>query len=360
MNLIKSILENVIEKTITMHICCICFISLLFSTTALMAQAKKSTLQIESSAVSKLSLSQFTKHTTSIQLDKNHQTGLPLFISNNDLFFASKKSIVQFDKEGHFIREFKCNGYVNGISGDNKKMELYVATSKATGQIEVFDFEGNLKSKHTTELQVTNCFYFEDKLWMIQTEVKNDSTFHSLAKLDLSTGKTTNHGVFFADYFTKEVQVAAPSCFSLLDNKLHFAVNTDSTMYRISNDTYAPFLTWRVNPPQRFLCEKGVLAPNVLLGRYLVVNYNRCDADDTSGDNSKSYLLVKDRKSGENFQTEIQTNNVGQCINGIKDDILASGYIGIGTPTNLPNCFYFISSKNNSNSTSVNLVFLND
>lgn len=360
MNHIKSIRENALQKTRKSSLCCVCFITFLFSTTALVAQTKKTALQIEPSEVSKINLSQFAKHSSSIPLDKEHQTVLPLFISNDYLFFAGKQSIVQFDKEGHFIREFKCYGYVNGISGDNKKQELYVATSKTNGQIEIFDFDGNVKTKHTTEQQVTNCFCFEDKLWLIQAEVKNDSIYHSLAKMDLSTGNIIDRGTFFTDYYTKEFQVVAPSCFSVLDNKLHFAVNTDSTMYRINNDTYAPFLTWQVNPPQRFLCEKGVLAPSLLLGRYLVVNYNRCDAGDSVGENGKSYLLLKDRKSGENFQTEIQINDIGRCVNGIKDDIFASGYIGIGSPTNIPNCFYFTSTNSDSRKTSVNLIFLKD
>lgn len=303
-------------------------------------------LKINARDISSLQLSQIAAKIDSLPLSKSFQSSSSLFLSGKSIYMLGMRSILQFTTEGQFVQEINCDGFALDIAGDETKKELYVPVRKEEKYfLNCYNFEGRLKKVLALEQDIVCCRFFENKLWLLQATICNDTVSYSLSNLDISSKEKREYGVFHKDYYREGFTITSKGSFSVLNNNLFFNIYTDTVMYQIRGDKYAPYVSWEIKPKCRFLNERGVIAAKAIIGRYLFINYSRNDESDKEGVTCQSYLYVKDLKDGADFNIGCEWDFEG-AAKGIEDDISGLGHVLVGASINRKDCFYVRKTSN--------------
>lgn len=318
---------------------------LLVSSFSLFGQ-RENELQINAQHLTSLKLSDFADKSDAIQLSKKPETNQFIWVSAPYLYLAGINKIYQYHFPGKYIRAFDCGGFVLGIAGDEVKRELYIPVSK-DGKISLncYDYSGILLREFSLKHNVCTCINFENRIWMIQSFQQNDTVYYKLSNVDNMNGEVNDLGVFHKDYYWPGFSVTSAAVFSMVNGRLFFSVNTDSTLYQVRGNRFEPYLRWRIEPEKRFLSDRDVVGGHMLMGPYLFVNYGRNDPDDPNGVSCKKYLYIKTIKGTPEEYNVRYEGNVDGWSDGLVDDLYHTGYVSLSKLINKPDYLYFTSMR---------------
>ena len=206
-----------------------------------------------------LNLSNIADKSTVISLNKKPGQHQSIWFSGQYIYLAGiTNNVHQYHLSGQYIRTFKCGGYILGITGDEAKHELYIPISKNEKCVlECYDYSGKLLRQYPLEQNVCACTFFENKVWMQQYFMRDDTSYYKLSNIDCMSGDIEDLGVFHKDYYWAGFSIASTATFSIVNGRLFFSMGTDSTLYQVRGNRFEPYLRWCIEPGKRFLSERG-------------------------------------------------------------------------------------------------------
>ena len=212
--------------------------------------------------------------------------------------------------------------------------------------LECYDYSGKLLRQYPLEQNVCACTFFENKVWMQQYFMRDDTSYYKLSNIDCMSGDIEDLGVFHKDYYWAGFSIASTATFSIVNGRLFFSMGTDSTLYQVRGNRFEPYLRWCIEPGKRFLSERGALNCHALFGRYLFVKYSRNDLDDPDGISCKDYLYVRSVKgSSAEYNVQYLGNELSWTA-GVVDDLYHTGYVSLSM-SNRQDCLYFTTEQRN-------------
>ena len=160
---------------------------------------------------------------------------------------GQKKGILEYSRDGSFIREIGSNGrgpgeykYGHNISIDDKNQKIYIIDQ---GKFLVYDFKGNLIREKTTSAynDFSKILYQDNKLYLFAT-LSDNEYFNSpdywviLDTLEnkLSSKKNTTTG--FPD--SKSAQITTSNLAYKFDNKIFYWNHYNDTVFELQGTSY--------------------------------------------------------------------------------------------------------------------------
>lgn len=236
----------------------ICILILFLSPFFIWGQ-KENVLFVSTQRLTTLNLSNIADKSTVISLNKKPGQHQSIWFSGQYIYLAGiTNNVHQYHLSGQYIRTFKCGGYILGITGEEAKHELYIPISKNEKCVlECYDYSGKLLRQYPLEQNVCACTFFENKVWMQQYFMRDDTSYYKLSNIDCMSGDIEDLGVFHKDYYWAGFSIASTATFSIVNGRLFFSMGTDSTLYQVRGNRFEPYLRWCIEPGKRFLSERG-------------------------------------------------------------------------------------------------------
>lgn len=198
----------------------ICILILFLSPFFIWGQ-KENVLFVSTQRLTTLNLSNIADKSTVISLNKKPGQHQSIWFSGQYIYLAGiTNNVHQYHLSGQYIRTFKCGGYILGITGDEAKHELYIPISKNEKCVlECYDYSGKLLRQYPLEQNVCACTFFENKVWMQQYFMRDDTSYYKLSNIDCMSGDIEDLGVFHKDYYWAGFSIASTATFSIVNVK---------------------------------------------------------------------------------------------------------------------------------------------
>jgi hypothetical protein len=260
-----------------------------------------------------------------------------LFISVYSVEFKQKTPtrVLQYNSNGKFLREIgEQSSYTGTIMCDTDKKELYVPNKQ---DVFCYDFSGALKQ--IIKLKGRAQFYYKSNFWM-QTWTPDQSVVrYKISNYNLLTNETND--IFFNIEDNNAIgdsYIGRTPCFSTYNNMVTIAFGLDYAVYQIQRQKLIPIVKYNIIPEPKAPIDKYGYVFQGFIGKYLLLYYCR---------EWQEYLYIQDFKNGKTYNVKFEQDN------GIKDDILGTGFCNI-KPLNKEGYFYFVK-KNTDEKHSENL-----
>ena len=265
---------------------------------------------IDAEEAQPLHLSEIAEKVTSITLQGNPRGIQYVLMTKNYLFFATARTVLQYDLSGRFIRRIDIGGWVTGyLAADADEKTLFVPVGN---KIKSFDFLGNLKTEYS--LQDNNfslaCLYHNGTLWILSGAFQEDrSIVYSISRIKLSTNEKTVLPFEKIDepFFNSAgslINTSAHCLFTLHNGEIIVSLASANFLYRIRQDEVTPLVQWDITPASTAIAERRPRASG-FSGHYLFINYRR-------GQNF--FIFLKNLYTGQQYNA-----------NDVVDDIFHTG-----------------------------------
>ena len=83
--------------------------------------------------------------------------------------------------------------------------------------MECYDYSGKLLRQYPLEQNVCACTFFENKVWMQQYFMRDDTSYYKLSNIDCMSGDIEDLGVFHKDYYWAGFSIASTATFSIVN-----------------------------------------------------------------------------------------------------------------------------------------------
>lgn len=258
-----------------------------------------------------------------------------LFVSVYSLNVLTKQRlpirILQYDFSGKLIREIgEQSTNIRKLMCDTIKSRLFIPKGR---EVSSYDFDGILQEKYF--LKDVPYLYDKNYFWIHHTDPHQGEMHYHLIGYDLLSKKEVNiHTYSDSTLKVGSALLGRTAGFSFYDHMPCVAFGLDNMLHRIEGDKIVPFVRFNIEPAIATL-EKVQYQFQGFIGNYLCINYIT---------NNQFYLYMKCMSTGQEFQTQYRYSKEGILTNGIKDDILATGFCDI-EPLNRTGYFYFIKNR---------------
>ncbi|MDR0961380.1 MAG: hypothetical protein LBM62_02305 [Mediterranea sp.] len=301
-----------------------------------------SPIKVDTGRRDTLKLSEITAHVKTISL--NQAPDMPL-VAHTDkyLFFNGYDVIKQYGTEGKFIRTIFDKGVIYNICVDEAGQRLFVfIRENDANYLSVYDFFGQQKGKYKIAYPPIACSFFKGKLYILSCEMTAQSkgSKYRLSTFDMNTQK--EHFLSFETFeqfasTDKNVLIAAPGCFFVHKDILHFNIAGKKSIYQIVNNKVSTALTWELSGIKQGLKEDLCIYNSYYADNYLIIRY-LLRATTQSGDHTiYTYIVTPD---GEHYNLHPQpTGGV------LYDDLKSRRYIELRNSGGKENLSYYLNGK---------------
>ena len=213
---------------------------------------------------------------------------------------------------------------------DTLKNLLFITKGK---EVNCYDFDGILID--TFRLKDSPGFYDNGYFWMHNIVFQQNELQSSLIRYNLQTKSEDIH-IENVDLSEKieNATIIRPANFSFYNQKPVVSFGLDDMFHHIDENKLIQVIKYTIEPnPSVF--EKIRTLFQGFTGNSLIIHF---DTDKNRN------LFFKNMRTGQEFQTKYSHSQEGILTDGIKDDILATGFCDI-TPINRSGYFYFVKKK---------------
>ena len=245
----------------------------------------------------------------------------------------SLSKVMQFDHSGKLIRIIAEGENLKNLMCDSIKQLLFIAIGN---DVHSYDFDGKLKKQYT--LKKNPVFYYNDYFYALKSEFKQDGASYFLTSYNIQTEKEEILFKYKEELDMKNTNtiITRQAGFSLHNNIPIVSLGPDNTIYRIEKDKLTPIVNFTFKPAKGDKSEPWFQG---FIGNYLCIHYQA---------NRQVCLYLKNQRTGKVFQTE------SSYTNGVKDDLLETGYCSIKY-INRSGYFYFTKGKYDFNNSKLNI-----
>ena len=240
---------------------------------------------------------------------------------------------LQYDHSGKFIREFgNEEEKMRKLLYDRERDRLFVNYPK--GITKELNFEKNVKKiyEFKSNPQLYNNGYFYSQY----CEIKENGMYYFLIRINEQRDEidTLYH---FKDNEKDFGFTSRPACISLYGQTPLVSFGIDNCLYQIRDKIITPIVKFTIDPePSTGLDNFGYQFQG-FIANYLCIHYVRA---------MQPYLYLKSMRSGKILQTKYCYSEDMMLIEGIRDDMLNTGFCII-TPFNRSDYFYFVKKEMN-------------
>jgi len=244
--------------------------------------------------------------------------------------------VLQYEPSGKYIREIGEQGInIWELMCDTIKNLLFIPKGK---EVRSYDFEGKLKDTYL--LKDHPGLYDKGYFWIHHAVPQQNEMHYSLVGYDVQTKKEE---VFFeyvdSSLKYENVLVGRPACFTFRGQTPVVSFGLDNKLYQIMEKKLTPIVEFIIDPAPSVLEKIVPVGVQGFIGNFLCIHYFK---------NRQKHLYMKNMVSGKIFQTKFSSSQENTLTDGIKDDMLSTGFCDI-TPLNRPGYFYFIKKREELN-----------
>jgi hypothetical protein len=312
-----------------------------------------------------LKLSEITNGIEAIEIEVTDQSligGRPairVLCSEDYIIVCERRSIMQFDGTGKFIRKIAAVGQgpgefttISDITADNENRKLFIKTN--TGKIMCYDFENNFirESPHEHYEELTKCLnyinnellYLSESVITSEGERKNQAVLYTinndLLKTDNITVQTIRYNgswnSFSTDFITTDGENTYVYYSDLTTNP--FVLDT---LYQIKDKQLEPHLnlSFKNNGMMSSNIEKEIYLFNIYRSsRYVFANYNN-ETKNPKDTYDKFSSFCYDIKAGKGYNMQ----------GGYLDDVHTGKNVKIRPFNDNSNKFYYLVTNMDEN-----------
>ena len=303
------------------------------------------TIQIQTSQSKTFNLSEIAEQIQQVGLEMNQAnhfdrisdvlwTNKYLFISAYSLDLSQRlpTRVLQYDHSGKFIREIgEQSADIRKLLCDTVKNLLFVPKRN---EVFCYDFEGELKDRYL--LKAAPGLYDNGYFWIDYFVPQQNEMHYYLINHELLTAKEDT--IFdYVDHSSKveSANFGRYAGFSFRGRMPIVSFGLDNMLHQIEGNKITPIVKFNIEPAPTNAIDKYSYQFQGFIGNYLCIHYSR---------SLQTYLYLQNMSTGKIFQTKYSRSEKRMLTDGIKDDMLATGFCDI-TPLNRPGFFYFIKER---------------
>ena len=271
-----------------------------------------------------LMLSQIAEKVTPIPLSSSVDCYY-VYLTDEYLYTANFTSISQFDISGKHIKTINFKEFINGITGDISKKEIYISVGN---KVTSYDYSLKEIKSYKTKDTVSSLFFYNNNLYVYSYAYNGEGEithYYKISTLDLVSGKESFIFENNNEFIRILKKIVANAKFSIYNDQVVFSNKIDSTLYGIKGSKVYPIIKYKVSDMDNMSHEFHPDVEQGFMGKYLLINYGM--KEEYGG--IREFCYLEDTKTEKRYSKLI-------------DDIYSTGKCNIKLNLNLNGYFYYV------------------